>query len=224
MYRTNGFKTLKIFQELAPDFWVQYNKFDSPLPDDFQFITSPEPFTCGGHSYVSFMAAQSSSGKDGLPAQIWIASADPADSLMRRVSDSTLGIRTDPEPVVFSDSAFVYYTDIVSDNSLTTKYSVRKCDTGLGNLITSNKITDKNTTVVSVFPNPGKGLFRLNTGDDFLPGSPLKVFDANGKEVFNTLLGDRSSELDLRALPEGSYFLKIQSLKKEVVIKIIIAK
>lgn len=224
MYRTNGFRTLKIFQELAPDFWVQYNKFDSPLPDDFQYITSPEPFICGGRSYVSFMAAQSSSGKDGLPAQIWIASADPTDSLMRRVSDSTIGIRTDPEPVVFSDSAFVYYTDIVSDNSSLPKYSVRKCDTGLGNLITTPKKMDKASTVVSVYPNPGNGLFSLNAGNGFVPGSLVNVFDVGGNKVFNTLLEGKSTDIDLRSLPEGNYFLKYQSLSEEAILKIIIAK
>ena len=149
MCRANGFKTLKIFQEIAPDFWALSKEFNSPLPDPFNYITSPEPFTCGGHSYISFMAAQSSSGKDGLPAQIWMASADPSDTLMRRVSDSTLGIRTDPEPVVFNDSAFIYYTDVISDNSSSIKYSVRKCNTGLGNLFTPLKANQDAASEIS---------------------------------------------------------------------------
>jgi len=223
MYRTNGFKTLKIFQEISPDFWVLYNQFDSPLPLEFQYITSPEPFTCGGRSYVSFMAAQSSSGKDGLPAQIWIAGADPADSLMRRVSDSTIGIRTDPEPVVFSDSAFVYYTDVLFDKSSTLKYSVRKCDTGLGNLFTHVK-AEEDELQVSVYPNPSNGYIKLQTQDIFHLGSWISVYDLTGQKVFFGVTENSSPDLNLSALPDGNYFLKIQNKKQQAVAKVTIKR
>lgn len=224
MYRANDFKTLKIFQEIAPDFWVLYNQFNSPLPEPFVYITSPEPFTCGGQSYISFMAAQSSSGKDGLPAQIWIAAADPDNPLMRRVSDSTIGIRTDPEPVVFSDSAFIYYTDVILDKNSTVLYSVRKCDTGLGNLYTSKKANVKTTTEISVYPNPNNGRFKINNPEIFSSGSTIRIFDISGKEVYKISTENYSPELNLSMLPDGSYFLKVQNQKLEAVTKLTIKR
>jgi len=224
MYRTNGFKTLKIFQEIEPDFWVLYNQFNSPLPEPFIYITSPEPFTCGGRSYISFMAAQSGSGKDGLPAQIWIASADPADSLMRRVSDTITAIRTDPEPVVFSDSAFVYYTDVLADKNTTLVYNVRKCDTGLGNLYTSVKEKAIENPEIELFPNPNNGSFTVKTQNIFSQGASVKIYSTTGSEVYTGLMNQNTTQFDLNSLPEGIYFLKIQNQKQEAVTKITIEK
>jgi hypothetical protein len=224
MYRTNGFKTLKIFQEVAPDFWALSKQFNSPLPDPYNYITSPEPFTCSGHSYISFMAAQSSSGKDGLPAQIWIASADPSDSLMRRVSDSTLGIRTDPEPVVFSDSAFIYYTDVISGKSSPVKYSVRKCDTGLGNLFTSVKGIEMAGEKISVFPNPNNGRFKIEIGNQFGSAPIIKVYDIQGNEVYRSVAQSRCTEMQLEGLPSGNYCVKVEGNKQQSAAKFTIVR
>jgi hypothetical protein len=224
MYRTNGFKTLKIFRELSPDFWVLYKKFDSPLPEPYVYITSPEPFTCGGKSYISFMAAQSGSGKDGLPAEIWIASADPDDNFMRRVSDSTVEIRTDPEPVVFSDSAFIYYTHVLTDKPISLQYSVRKCDTGLGNLYTAVKEREEPKAGISIYPNPGKGLFNFNSQSLFDSGSQIEIYDISGQKVYSTMSVSDNGELNLSHLPDGSYILKIQDHNKEAVTKFTISK
>jgi len=224
MYRTNGFKTLKIMQEISPDFWVLYKQFNSPLPEPYNYITSPEPFTCGGQSYISFMAAQSSAGRDGLPAQIWIASADPSDSLMRRVSDSTIGIRTDPEPVVFSDSAFIYYTDVLTSKNSTMQYSVRKCDTGIGNLYTPTKKKEEIKEGISVYPNPNNGYINLSTSFGFESGSQLDVFDITGRKMFTSLLESTLNAININHLPNGIYFLKIQDHTKEAATKFTISK
>ncbi len=215
MYRTNGFKTLKIMQEISQDFWVLYKQFDSPLPEPYIYITSPEPFTCGGQSYISFMAAQSGAGREGLPAEIWIASADPADSLMRRVSDTTVAIRTDPEPVVFADSAFIYYTDIIVNDQAMVQYSVRKCDTGLANIITTQKTQNLSSPAISVFPNPNNGRFTLQTNKAFASGSKIFVFDMAGRQVFYTITEGYRPELNLGNLPAGNYSLKIVNQNEE---------
>ena len=224
MYRTNRFKTLKIFQEIGPDFWVMYKKFDSPLPEPYLFITSPEPFICGGKSYISFMAAQAGWEKEGLPAEIWIASANPEDTLMRRVSDSTIEIRTDPEPVVFNDSAFVYYTHVINDKSGSLHLSVRKCDTGLGNLYTPLKEKKKLNATISVYPNPGKGLFKLNSQSLFASGSQIKIHDISGRKVHSSLSVGDNEELNLSHLPDGSYILSIEDHTKEAATKFTISK
>jgi hypothetical protein len=214
MYRTNGFKTLKIFEEIAPDFWVLYNQFNSPLPEPFIYITSPEPFTCGGRSYISFMAAQSGSGKDGLPAQIWVAGANPEDSLMWRVSDSTLAIRTDPEPVVFNDSAFVYYTHVLEDNPSHLIYSVRKCDTGLTNLLISEEKQNDQNAEILIFPNPGNGRFTLQTNNVFSSVTTIDIFSMNGQQVVSQEILPGSTNLNLDYLPGGKYLLRVRDHKK----------
>lgn len=215
VYRTNNNTTIKIFQEINPGQWVLYNSFNSPLPEPFQYITSPEPFVCGGHSYISFMAAQSGAGKDGLPAQIWIAGANPEDSLMRRVSDSSEAIRNDPEPVVFADSAFIYYTHVIIDDQQTIKYSVRKCDTGLANIYTSKKTNIPSDLTFSVYPNPGNGKFRYNASSVFGSGSKIIVYDAAGRTIFSKIIDSNTSELNLDNLPAGSYFVKISNRAAE---------
>jgi hypothetical protein len=209
LYRTNGNHTLKIFQELAPNFWVLYNEFNSPLPEPFSYITSPEPFTCGGKSYVSFMAAQSGSGKDGLPAEIWLASADPSDQFMRRVSDSTLAVRTDPEPVVFSDSAYIYYTYVRPDEFATLKFNIRKCETGLSNLMITSTRQEAAVRNFTISPNPNRGTFSLDPTLTLNPESVLEVYDISGKQISATPLGYKRQQ-DFSHLPPGTYRLRIR--------------
>ena len=216
MYRTNGFKTLKIFEEISPDFWALYHKFDSPLPEPYHYITSPEPFTCGGRSYISFMAAQSSSGKDGLPAQIWVAGANPNDSLMWRVSDSSIAVRTDPEPVVFSDSAFIYYSRMITDDKCSMKFSVRKCDTGLANIFATNRPKSKAVPEISVFPNPCSGRFTMCTDPSFGNDCQIKVFDMAGKLVYSQPGETKIVQIDISNSPPGNYTLKVSNGKNEV--------
>ncbi|MFN8393501.1 MAG: T9SS type A sorting domain-containing protein [Bacteroidia bacterium] len=61
-----------------------------------------------------------------------------------------------------------------------------------------------------VFPNPTNG--RLSLGDLPAAGGELLVLNANGQLVFRrSLLDGRPIELDLSALPAGTYFLKLRS-------------
>lgn len=224
MYRTNEFKTLKIMEEILPDFWVLYKQFNSPLPDPFCYITSPEPFVCGGKSYISFMAAQASSGKEGKPAQIWIASANPEDPLMRRVSDSIISVRTDPEPVVFSDSAFIYYTDVVTNKNQTMNYHVRKCDTGLGNLYTATPPDKEAVTDIMVYPNPSDGRFNVKIASLPDRAARIKIINTAGQEVYSTEVKGTLSALDLSALPNGLYTLIYQQNSRESITNISIVR
>ncbi len=214
MYRTNGNKTIKIFREHTGGQWELYIQFDSPLPDPFQYITSPETFTCNGQSYISFMAAQSGTGKDGLPAQIWVANVDPANFAMWCVSDSNVAVRNDPEPVVFSDSAFIYYTLVLGDIHSAPVYSVRKCDTGLSNLYTAAKQQITASPEITVFPNPGKGYFTLKSSTALAPGSRIEIFDINGKPAYSAILDLDSPVLNLNHLTAGIYVLNIRDHKK----------
>jgi hypothetical protein len=171
------------------------------------------------------MAAQSGVGKDGLPAQIWIASANPADSLMRRVSDSSEAIRNDPEPVVFADSAFIYYTHVIlNQKSSSIQYSVRKCDTGLANIYSSKKSNIPSVPNFSIYPNPGDGKFRYSASSVFRTGSKIIVYDSSGRSVFSKVIECDTSELNLSNLPSGSYTVKINTLNAEASTHLYIVK
>jgi hypothetical protein len=223
MYRTNNNHTLKIFQEINPDLWVLYNEFNSPLPDQYEYITSPEPFVCGSTSYISFMAAQSGSGKDGLPAEIWIAAANPSKQVMQRVSDTTTEIRTDPEPVVFADSAFVYYTHVLPSQSGNPVYNVRKCDTGLANTTTSATVPQKEITI-KIYPNPASDYANIEWGDYFKGTVKVDIYTMNGGIAKSLLLSDKQHNADLHELNNGYYSAHLSDGRHNAIVRFIIEK
>jgi len=224
MYRTNGSKTLKILQENSDGNWYLYNSFNSPVPDPFNFITSPEPFKFGGRSYVSFMAAQSSMGLSEMPAQIWIASVNPAYPLMRRVSDSSEAVRIDPEPVIFGDSAFIYYTEKIYTRWWQVLHRVRKCDTGLENFFTRTFNEEVPDGSVSIMPNPSTGSFTISSP---LLNDPEKVLitvlDNSGRLLRTIHPGMNSIKVEMN-LPPGSYILNLAGHSQRFSSKLFIIK
>jgi len=211
MYRTNGHKTLKVFQENWDGNWYLYHSFTSPLSDPYVYITSPEPFTFKGKSYVSFMAAESPMGLTQMPAQIWIASVNPYEALMRRVSDSAVGIRVDPEPVVFNDSAFIYYTEKIYTYKGTYIHRVRKCNTGLENLYTPVTGTVTSTPGLIISPNPSSGKININWIS--FPGSEMatiQIINLAGRVISSHHTDQNPFQADLTDNPKGVYLVRIQ--------------
>lgn len=212
MYRTNGSQTIKIFQENIDGNWYLYHSFNSPLPSPYIYLTSPEPFVFGGKSYISFMAAQSTIGMDEMPAQIWISSINPNDNLMRRVSDSSEAVRIDPEPVVFSDSAFIYYTEKIHTRFWHHLHRVRKCDTGLALLNTGLKAETSSSAALSIYPNPSEGHITISpSNQDFRQDSHIQVYDHSGRFIRNIAPGPFPLRADLSDLPPGAYHLRLIS-------------
>jgi hypothetical protein len=225
MYRTNGSKTVKILQLSNNGSWNLYNSFSSPLPDPYIYITSPEPFTFGGRSYISFMAAQSTLGMDGLPAQIFIAGINPDEPLMRRVSDSTEARRTDPEPVIFSDSAFIYYSEKVHTSPWEFIFRIRKCDTGLENFYTGTVQPKETEKTVSVFPNPSNGKVSISSALLSEPGNKqIEILDDKGKLVRKFISQSDNFNTDLNQLPDGHYLVKVSKHQSFASTDIIIKK
>lgn len=79
--------------------------------------------------------------------------------------------------------------------------------------------------MISIYPNPGEGLFYLhNNSSDFLP-TKIQVFDPTGKIVFSTstnLSQSSRSTIDLRFLDVGIYFFQVYTSETNQVIKTII--
>jgi hypothetical protein len=215
MYRTNGSQTVKIFQENSDGNWYLYHSFDSPIQAPYIYITSPEPFTFKGKSYVSFMAAQSTMGMDELPAQIWITSINPYDQLMRRVSDTSYGVRIDPEPVIIGDSAFIYYTERIHTHFWHYIRRVRKCDTGLESFTTSIN-QHAISFPVKIFPNPSDGNFNLESKlFDQHSDVTAEILDQSGRKVRSFRLNTNPYLFHLPDLAAGIYILSIKAGNQE---------
>jgi len=208
MYRTNGNQTVKIFQENNDGNWYLYHSFNSPMADPYIYITSPEPFTFKGKSYISFMAAQAEMGLSELPAQIWITSINPMNPFMRRVSDSTESIRIDPEPVVFEDSAFIYYTEKVYTRWWQIVRRVRKCNTGLEDLYTG--LQKPVSSGIQVYPNPAGDQAVISLGTD--PGvseKQVEILNSSGQCILRRKTRDNQLKIETASYPAGCYYIRV---------------
>jgi hypothetical protein len=77
-------------------------------------IFSPEPFVYNGHSFI-FMS-QSVRPNTTLRAEVWIASADPANQLFRRITPTNPAVsRTDPEVFITNNGPMIYYNSFTPD-------------------------------------------------------------------------------------------------------------
>jgi hypothetical protein len=60
---------------------------------------------------------------------------------------------------------------------------------------------------VSVFPNPTSGIFNLRVMK--FENANIRVFDALGKEIFNTRMSDIQTAIDLSNQAKGMYFVQV---------------
>ena len=63
-------------------------------------------------------------------------------------------------------------------------------------------------TELSIYPTVSTGLFYYS-GD--WQNADVTVYSAEGQKVFHTIISNESSSLDLSALPQGLYFVSIQT-------------
>jgi hypothetical protein len=68
---------------------------------------------------------------------------------------------------------------------------------------------------LQVFPNPVRDMAVLRLADDIEGNVSVQVLDAIGRVMqraeLNTASGSRSIELDLSALPNGTYFVSVRN-------------
>lgn len=85
-------------------------------------------------------------------------------------------------------------------------------------------VPENDALTATVFPNPSTGI--INVGFSDVPKSPIliSVFDVAGRQVFTKSYsnGLLQENLDLSALPKGSYLLKIQMNNKSKVEKLVL--
>jgi len=73
---------------------------------------------------------------------------------------------------------------------------------------------------VNIYPNPSQGIINL----DVETATEVVVFDQTGRLITKEMLGDGQKTLDLSALPDGIYFLKIKMTDRIQLQKIVILK
>lgn len=93
--------------------------------------------------------------------------------------------------------------------------TMRKADS------TKTEIT-VSTHKVTVFPNPTRGFLKLNVSN--LPDNTpfrITIADLGGRELLATESKQSDTEIDLRELPNGAYFMLVAIGDKSELIKII---
>jgi hypothetical protein len=198
--------------------YTLYMSFPSPSSNPaYDKIASPEPFVYQGQSYVIFMASSSPYETSYHNSEIWIAKIDSLDPLMRMVSDTSVGIRTDPEAFATPDSLLVYYTEVIQPSSPDAIYRLRKCDTGIGAGLPTGEPENDRPDIPGpvVYPNPFSS--RINLQD--ATGSEL--FSLTGPHGQVVWKGKNIHRENFSSLGDGMYYLRIFSEEGYKTIKII---
>ena len=206
MARANH-EEIHIYKELvrgSNDFSL-YMQFSSPSQNPlYDKIASPEVVIYGQQSYITFMVSSSPYENAHVPAEIWIAEIDSMNPVFRMISDTSVSIRTDPEPFPTSERLLVYYTEVLNPSMSEPIYRIRKCETGiLANPYTLLPESRHARGGSLVYPNPFQ--------------SRLFLWEPAGNEVFQLSnnrgqliwSGNRLEEKDFSYLGRNEYFLRI---------------
>lgn len=102
-------------------------------------------------------------------------------------------------------------------------------ENGNGNT-TSIKNSTKQTDQISIYPNPGTGLFALQLNDlsSSITAAEINITSILGELVYNShervINNSMSKEIDLRTISNGTYFMRIIAGDKTYSVKLILAK
>ena len=85
-------------------------------------------------------------------------------------------------------------------------------------------IDDRNTEMnIQLYPNPSNGRVEMQISDFRFKNSVVNVFNIAGAKVFQSVITEPKSQIDLSSQPKGIYFLQLQSgdvvVNKKVVIE-----
>ena len=100
-----------------------------------------------------------------------------------------------------------------ADNSYYTIVSLLGCASLPSNTIVIDWLTSINDVSVqwSIFPNPSQDYIVVNSLE---PMSAIRVFDSAGKGIFEQIdILSKSTTIDIRMLPAGTYVLEVESSK-----------
>ncbi|HRF16083.1 MAG: T9SS type A sorting domain-containing protein [Bacteroidetes bacterium] len=81
-------------------------------------------------------------------------------------------------------------------------------------------LTESNSTLISIFPNPSSGVFNLHA-DNQLENVQITVTDLQGRTLINTLFTGNETTVDLSNYTQGVYMLQLHSNKEVQTYKLI---
>ncbi len=71
-------------------------------------------------------------------------------------------------------------------------------------------LTQNNSTLISIFPNPSSGVFNIHA-DNQIENTRITVTDLQGRTLINTMLLDDETTIDLSNYTQGVYLLQLHS-------------
>jgi endonuclease I len=108
--------------------------------------------------------------------------------------------------------------------------SVNNIEDFSGNIMTLTEVqfsylgmNEQTNEQIAIFPNPSNGIISLNLRDE-TGASDIGVFDLSGRLLEYYQYENKRMQIDLSHLPNGVYFLKVESDQKKFVSKISIVK
>ena len=94
-------------------------------------------------------------------------------------------------------------------------YSYGETEDYLVNITSMSGIDENTISGIIIYPNPTTGVFNIATGNANFTELTISVFDIQGKEVFNTIEKNNSSEfnkqINLEGLTNGIYYIRINT-------------
>ncbi|NOT52702.1 MAG: S8 family serine peptidase [Chitinophagaceae bacterium] len=154
-----------------------------------------------------------------LPANYHLALQNSSGSTLQSSTNSG----TNNETINRTVSAGTYYARVYPSNSsnwnATNCYTVR-VQTGTATRMIEEDIVVSNDNKLTLYPNPANN--RLNISiDDLQAKAEIKIYDATGKEVMQTLTSTASTWLDISKIPAGIYMIRVNHDNKESSMKFV---
>jgi hypothetical protein len=80
-------------------------------------------------------------------------------------------------------------------------------DTSVINVSTCTGLAEQNATYISIFPNPGAGIFHFRTEDI---ADEIRITDVQGRVMKALVPTSRQFDMDLRTFSDGHYLVQVR--------------
>ena len=86
---------------------------------------------------------------------------------------------------------------------------------------TVSAVDDLLNPEINIYPNPSTGKFYVEVGESFKINTKIEVFNLIGMKVFETLVRDSKTELDLSTMKQGIYYVRVDDGKNSFTQKVV---
>jgi hypothetical protein len=211
---------IRLYREVSGVFTRQY---DIDLPDtSYHFYFSAEPFIFQNQSFLFLCGAARKftpgSPTSSLPADVWLIGLEPTRAFYRKVSDSRVALRLDPEVYITPTEAYIYYYEYNQNNNIY-PVALHKCSTGLVTLISPIQPSIPEAKTSFAFPNPATNVLLLSPE---LRSGYLITFTNMMNQI--VLKANSSISINLTNIPAGLYRLRAQNQQYSFIQQLVITK